>query len=89
MKNIDILAMNYKMTMKSYKYSYPVVFFIVLNSCLSQRELMTGNSILENDLSILDGTYKNIAVNNRIPQDEFSLYLLLFKNYKVWYKCER
>lgn len=84
MKNIDILAMNYKMTMKSYKHSY----FVVLNSCLSQRELMTGNSILENDLSILDGTYKNIAVNNRIPQDEFSLYLL-FKNYKVWYKCER
>lgn len=69
MKNIDILAMNYKMTMKSYKHSYLVVFFVVLNSCLSQRELMTGNSILENDLSILDGTYKNIAVNNRIPQD--------------------
>lgn len=67
--------------MKSCRYLYLVFSFIALSSCLSQKDLMTGNSILGNDISILNGTYKNIAVNSRVPQDEFSLYLLLFKNY--------
>lgn len=73
--------MNCNTAMKNYKYLYVVFFSIMLSSCLSKKDLIIENSILGNNLSTLDGTYKNIAANSRVPQDEFSLYLLLFKNY--------
>jgi len=67
--------------LKFRKYLYFILFTIALSSCLSKKDLTVGTSILENDLTVLNGTYKNIAANSREPQDDFSLYLLLFKNY--------
>ena len=67
--------------MKKCKYLYVVFLTIILGSCLSKKDLMKGNSTLKDDLSVLNGVYKNIAVNSKVSQDEFSLYLLLFKNY--------
>ncbi len=58
-----------------------IFFILTLSSCLSKKDLATGNSILKNDLSILNGTYKNTAANSKEPQDKISLYLLLFKNF--------
>ncbi len=53
----------------------------MLSSCLSTKELIKGDSLLENDIHVLNGMYKNVAVNVDNPKSEQSLYLLLFKNY--------
>lgn len=58
---------------------------IYLSSCLSHKDITVGSSVLTNDLSMMNGTYNNIAVNSKVPQDYSSLYLLLFKNYHYQY----
>lgn len=73
--------MKLNLYMRVSNYLCVILLIVTFSSCLSKKDLAVGNSVLKNDLSILNGTYKNIAANSLINQDDSSLYLLLFKNY--------
>ena len=68
--------------MKELKFIiYSILSVLTLNSCLSTKELIKGDSILENNINALNGIYENVAVGIDNPKSNQSLYLLLFKNY--------
>ncbi|MFT4222612.1 hypothetical protein [Dysgonomonas sp.] len=62
-------------------YCICAILTIAFGSCLSKKDLLTGYSTLNDDFSVLNGTYKNNTVNSKYPQRGQSLHLLLFKNF--------
>lgn len=67
--------------MRILKFECFIILVFSLSSCLSTKDLLKKDIVIENGIGLLDGTYSNIAENIDNPKSEPSLYLLLFKKF--------
>ena len=69
-----------------------IFIFLIINilvSCISTKKLTEGESVLSNDISMLNGTYDNKPADYAGPREGTPLYDLFFNPFRKYYNTEK
>lgn len=70
--------------MASNRCLYLFVLLVLFSSCLSKKDIAIAHSNIENDLSVLNGIYQNVAVDSKDLKEKTFLSTYLFKKFNTY-----